>query len=70
MNKAVLLDLQGTLGGSGLDDIRTFSFYPFSIPAIKIFNEMNKLRVSSCNVTFPLLPLILLTKMGQHILFF
>jgi len=29
MNKAVLLDLQGTLGGSGLDDMRTFSFYPF-----------------------------------------
>ena len=49
MNKAVLLDLQGTLGGSGLDDIRTFSFYPFSIPAIKIFNEMGYLVIIITN---------------------
>lgn len=49
MNKAVLLDLQGTLGGSGLDDIRTFSFYPFSMPAIKIFNEIGYLVIIITN---------------------
>jgi histidinol-phosphate phosphatase family protein len=31
--------MQGTLGGTGVDDIRTFEFYPFSIDAIKKLNE-------------------------------
>jgi histidinol-phosphate phosphatase family protein len=36
---AVFLDLQGTLGGEGLDDIRHFAFYKFAIPAIKLINK-------------------------------
>jgi D-glycero-D-manno-heptose 1,7-bisphosphate phosphatase len=36
---AVFLDLQGTLGGEGLSDIRDFTFYPFAITAIKLLNE-------------------------------
>lgn len=36
---AVFLDLQGTLGGEGLSDITSFTFYPFSITAIKLLNE-------------------------------
>jgi len=35
----VFLDLQGTLGGEGLDDIRNFTFFPFAIPAIKLINK-------------------------------
>jgi histidinol-phosphate phosphatase family protein len=37
--KVVFIDMQGTLGGTGVDDISTFEFYPFSINAIK---ELNK----------------------------
>ena len=47
--KAVFLDLQGTLGGEGLGDILGFSFYPFSIPAIKLLNEANLLVVVVTN---------------------
>ena len=36
---AVFLDLQGTLGGEGLDDIRNFSFFPSAPPAIRLLNE-------------------------------
>ncbi len=36
---AVFLDLQGTLGGHGLDDILSFSFYPCAIPAIRLLNQ-------------------------------
>ena len=39
MNKATFLDLQGTLGGKGLGDIRDFSFYSFSFQAIKLINS-------------------------------
>lgn len=45
----VFLDLQGTLGGEGLGDILDFSFYPFSIPAIKLLNEANLLVVVVTN---------------------
>ena len=38
--KAVFFDLQGTLGGAGLDDITTFTFYPYAAEAIKIVNEI------------------------------
>ena len=36
---AVFVDLQGTLGGEGSDDILAFSFYPSAKPAIKLLNE-------------------------------
>jgi len=35
---AAFIDFQGTLGGSGVDDITTLNFYPFSISAIKKLN--------------------------------
>ena len=37
--KAVFLDLQGTLGGEGLGDILSFSFFPSTFPAIRLFND-------------------------------
>ncbi len=46
---AVLLDLQGTLGGEGLDDIRHFAFFPFTIPAIRLFNDDGLLVVIITN---------------------
>jgi histidinol-phosphate phosphatase family protein len=46
---AVFLDLQGTLGGEGLGDIRHFAFYPFAIPAIKLLNTANLLTVIITN---------------------
>jgi histidinol-phosphate phosphatase family protein len=48
---AVFLDLQGTLGGEGLGDIRDFVFYPFTIPAIKLLNKANLLTVIITNQT-------------------
>jgi Histidinol phosphatase and related phosphatases len=39
LKKAVFLDMQGTLGGAGVDDISTFEFYPFSIEDIKKLNK-------------------------------
>lgn len=47
--RAVFLDLQGTLGGNGLGDIPDFSFYPFSVPAIKLFNQANLLVIVITN---------------------
>lgn len=50
MAKSVaFLDLQGTLGGEGPDDIRTFKFYPFSIEAIKLLNESDILVIGITN---------------------
>lgn len=46
---AVFLDLQGTLGGEGLGDIRNFTFYPFAILAIKLLNEANLLAIIITN---------------------
>lgn len=48
---AVFLDLQGTLGGEGLGDIRDFTFYPSAIPAIKMLNEANLLAIVVTNQT-------------------
>ena len=42
--KAVFLDLQGTLGGHGMDDILDFVFFPFSACAIKLLNDAGLLR--------------------------
>ena len=51
MNKrsAVFLDLQGTLGGEGLSDIREFTFYPCAIPAVKLLNESGLLAIVVSN---------------------
>lgn len=38
---AVFFDLQGTLGGESLGDIRDFSFYPFSIEALRLIAAAN-----------------------------
>lgn len=46
---AVYLDFQGTLGGSGTDDIRAFSFYPFSIEAIRLLNDNDVLAIGTTN---------------------
>jgi D-glycero-D-manno-heptose 1,7-bisphosphate phosphatase len=43
--KAVFLDLQGTLGGEGLGDIRDFSFFPFSAAAIRCLNDAGLLAI-------------------------
>ena len=48
---AVFLDFQGTLGGLGLADIRDFTFYPFTIPAIKLLNEAGLLAIVITNQT-------------------
>jgi len=46
---AAFLDLQGTLGGNGLDNINTFEFFPFSIEAIRKLNENNILVIVITN---------------------
>lgn len=38
---AVFFDLQGTLGGESLGDIRDFSFYPFSVAALRLIAAAN-----------------------------
>lgn len=47
--RAVFLDMQGTLGGTGIDDISDFDFYPFSIEAIKELNKNGILAVVTTN---------------------
>lgn len=47
--KAVFIDMQGTLGGTGVDDISTFDFYPFSIDAIKKLNQNGILAIVTTN---------------------
>ncbi|NIQ05334.1 MAG: HAD-IIIA family hydrolase [Candidatus Korarchaeota archaeon] len=49
IHKAVFLDLQGTLGGEGLGDIRDFSFFPFSYEAIKLLNASSLLAIIVTN---------------------
>ena len=46
---AVFLDFQGTLGGEGTDDIRSFEFYPFSVDAIKLLNDNEILAIGITN---------------------
>ena len=36
MKKAIFWDLQGTLGGDAIGDIRDFEFYSFSIEVLKL----------------------------------
>ena len=47
--KAVFIDLQGTLGGAGIDDIRNFTFYPFSFEAIRLLNSVGLLSIIITN---------------------
>lgn len=49
LRQAVFMDLQGTLGGEGVGDIRNFSFFPFSIDAIKLINKNNMLAIIITN---------------------
>lgn len=49
LNRAVFLDMQGTLGGEGTGDIRDFDFYPFSIEAIKKLNDNGVLAFITTN---------------------
>ncbi len=46
---AVFIDFQGTLGGGGVDDIRSLDFYPFSIEAIKLLNDNHLLAIGITN---------------------
>ena len=46
---AAFIDFQGTLGGSGFDDITTFDFFPFSIEAIKKLNDNGILVIGITN---------------------
>jgi D-glycero-D-manno-heptose 1,7-bisphosphate phosphatase len=47
--RAVFLDLQGTLGGEGLDDVLRFSFFPCAAPAIRLLNEAGLLAIVVTN---------------------
>ena len=49
--KAVFLDLQGTLGGDGLGDIREFSFFPCSAPAVRLLSQAGLLVIVLTNQT-------------------
>lgn len=46
---AVYLDFQGTLGGTGIDDILTFDFYPCSVAAIRALNRAGVLAIGTTN---------------------
>ena len=46
---AAFIDFQGTLGGSGVDDIKSLEFYPFSIEAIKKLNDNGVLVIGITN---------------------
>ena len=48
-NRAVFLDLQGTLGGDGLGDVRDFTLYPSAIPAIRLINATGLLAIVVTN---------------------
>lgn len=46
---AAFIDMQGTLGGEGMDDISNFEFYSFSAEAIRKLNENNILAIVITN---------------------
>lgn len=46
---AVFVDFQGTLGGGGVDDIKSLEFYPFSVEAIKLLNTNDILVIGITN---------------------
>ncbi|MGI6610082.1 MAG: D-glycero-alpha-D-manno-heptose-1,7-bisphosphate 7-phosphatase [Limnochordia bacterium] len=47
--RAAFLDLQGTLGGEGLDDVRHFSFYPCAADAVRLLNRSPFLAIVITN---------------------
>jgi histidinol-phosphate phosphatase family protein len=47
--RAVFLDLQGTLGGEGLGDIRDFTIYPCATSAIGLINSTGLLAIVVTN---------------------
>ena len=49
MNKAIFLDLQGTLGGDAIGDITSFELYPFSIEALKLASKSQYLNIIITN---------------------
>lgn len=49
LRRAVFFDLQGTLGGDGLGDIRTFSFFPWSARALRTINLSGMLALVATN---------------------
>ena len=48
-SRAVFLDLQGTLGGDGLGDILDFTFYPCTVPALRLFKQTGLLTIVVTN---------------------
>ena len=48
-NRAVFIDLQGTLGGDEEGDVMNFSFYPFAIDAIRLLNDNSILAIVVTN---------------------
>lgn len=49
MRIAAFIDFQGTLGGGGIDDIKSLDFFPFSIEAIKRLNDNGVLVIGITN---------------------
>lgn len=50
MKKPVaFIDFQGTLGGGGIDDIKSFDFYPFAIESILMLNKNGILTIGITN---------------------
>lgn len=46
---AAFIDFQGTLGGSGMDDIRSMDLYPFSYEAVRKLNDACILAIGITN---------------------
>lgn len=49
MHIAAFIDFQGTLGGGGVDDIRSLTLFPFSANAIKKLNDYSVLAIGITN---------------------
>lgn len=49
VKNAAFIDFQGTLGGSGADDIRSLVLFPFSTEAIKKLNDHGVLAIGITN---------------------
>lgn len=49
MKKAIFWDLQGTLGGDAIGDIRDFEFYSFSIDALKLASSSGYMNIIITN---------------------
>ncbi len=49
MRVAAFIDFQGTLGGGGVDDIRSLTLFAFSAKAIKKLNDHGVLAIGITN---------------------